>query len=137
MQTHPIPSGRGPVSDGHFAGSAINNGDGTTSFYGPRGNFAGSAGSSIDRAFNFNRRSPQSLVREFPWVLRCHRSVKQDTDGAINQWYSPFHWHDPPREGHMAIHIRRREFIVTLLGGAAAVSAVCCERAAGSKRWIG
>jgi len=25
-----------------------------------------------------------------------------------------------PREGHMAIHIRRREFIVTLLGSAAA-----------------
>jgi hypothetical protein len=24
--------------------------------YGPRGDFAGSAGSSIDRAFNFNRR---------------------------------------------------------------------------------
>jgi hypothetical protein len=37
----------------------------------------------------------------------------------------------------MAIHIRRREFIVTLLSGAAAGSAVCCERAAGSKRWIG
>jgi hypothetical protein len=42
--------------NGHFTGSAINNGNGTTSFYGPRGNFAGSAGSSIDRAFNFNRR---------------------------------------------------------------------------------
>jgi hypothetical protein len=42
--------------NGHFAGSAINQGNGTTSFYGPRGNFTGSAGSSIDRAFNFNRR---------------------------------------------------------------------------------
>src|SRR5262249_23225794 len=35
--------------------SAINNGDGTTSFYGRDGNFTGSAGSSIDRAFNFGR----------------------------------------------------------------------------------
>src|SRR6266404_3753966 len=31
----------------------------------------------------------------------------------------PLRGHDPPREGHMAIHIGRREFI-TLLGGAAA-----------------
>jgi hypothetical protein len=42
--------------NGHFVGSSINNGNGTTSFYGSRGNFTGSAGSSIDRAFNFNRR---------------------------------------------------------------------------------
>jgi hypothetical protein len=35
---------------GQFTGSAVNNGNGTTSFYGPRGNFTGSAGSSIDRA---------------------------------------------------------------------------------------
>src|SRR5262249_12403512 len=42
--------------NGHFTGSAINQGNGTTSFYGPRGNFTGSAGSSIDRAFNFNKR---------------------------------------------------------------------------------
>ena len=41
--------------NGHFTGSSVNNGNGTTSFYGPRGNFAGSAGSSIDRAFNFGR----------------------------------------------------------------------------------
>jgi hypothetical protein len=41
--------------NGHFTGSAINQGNGMTSFYGPRGNFAGSAGSSIDRAFNFGR----------------------------------------------------------------------------------
>ena len=41
--------------NGHFSGSAINNGYGTTSFYGPRGNFTGSAGSSIDRAFNFKK----------------------------------------------------------------------------------
>src|SRR6476660_3852327 len=31
------------------------------------------------------------------------------------------HGHDPPpRDGHMAIHIRRREFISTLCGAAAA-----------------
>src|SRR5262245_52224214 len=39
----------------HFTGSAVNNGNGTTSFYGRNGNFTGSAGSSIDRAFNFGR----------------------------------------------------------------------------------
>ena len=33
--------------------SAVNNGDGTTSFFGRNGNFTGSAGSPIDRAFNF------------------------------------------------------------------------------------
>jgi hypothetical protein len=40
---------------GQFNGSSINNGNGTTSFYGPNGNFTGSAGSSIDRAFNFKK----------------------------------------------------------------------------------
>jgi hypothetical protein len=40
---------------GHFTGSAVNNGNGTTSFYGRDGNFTGSAGSSIDRALNFGR----------------------------------------------------------------------------------
>jgi len=35
----------------------VNNGNGTTSFFNRNGNFSGSAGSSIDRAFNFfNRR---------------------------------------------------------------------------------
>jgi len=38
---------------GHFNGSAVNNGNGTTSFFGRNGNFTGSAGSSIDRTFNF------------------------------------------------------------------------------------
>src|SRR6266446_5880878 len=32
----------------------------------------------------------------------------------------PLRGHDPPREGHMAIHIGRREFISTLGGAAAA-----------------
>jgi hypothetical protein len=41
--------------NGRFVGSAINNGNGTTSFYGQHGQFQGSAGSSIDRAFNFKR----------------------------------------------------------------------------------
>ena len=40
---------------GQFSGSAINNGNGTTSFYGPRGNFSGSAGSSINDKFNFKK----------------------------------------------------------------------------------
>ena len=40
---------------GHFTGYAINNGNGTTSFFNRNGNFTGSAGSSIDRAFNFGR----------------------------------------------------------------------------------
>src|SRR6516225_7827365 len=40
------------------------------------------------------------------------------TRSAINAWYHPpLHEHDPPREGHMAIDIGRREFIATL-GGA-------------------
>jgi hypothetical protein len=41
--------------NGHFTGSAINNGNGTTSFFNRNGNFTGSAGSSSDRAFNFGR----------------------------------------------------------------------------------
>src|SRR6266446_7486761 len=32
----------------------------------------------------------------------------------------PLRGHDPPREGHMAIHIGRREFIATLGGAAVA-----------------
>src|SRR5215471_18918902 len=40
---------------GHCTRSAVNDGNGTTSFYGRNGNFTGSAGSSIDRAFNFGR----------------------------------------------------------------------------------
>ena len=40
---------------GQFTGAAINNGNGTTSFFNRNGNFTGSAGSSIDRAFNFGR----------------------------------------------------------------------------------
>jgi hypothetical protein len=36
--------------------AAVNNGSGTTSFFNRNGSFSGSAGSSIDRAFNFNRR---------------------------------------------------------------------------------
>src|SRR5262249_3298538 len=40
---------------GQFTGSAINNGNGTTSFFNRNGNFTGPAGSSIDRAFNFGR----------------------------------------------------------------------------------
>src|SRR5258708_39442169 len=34
----------------------------------------------------------------------------------------PLRGHDPPREGHMAIHIGRREFIATLGGAATAWS---------------
>ena len=41
--------------NGQFTGSAVNNGNGTTSFFNQRGQFNGSAGSSIDRAFNFGR----------------------------------------------------------------------------------
>jgi hypothetical protein len=41
---------------GHFGGSAVNNGNGPTSFFNRNGRFSGSAGSSIDRAFNFNKR---------------------------------------------------------------------------------
>ena len=42
--------------DGKFSGSAIDNRNGTTSFFNRNGQFSGSAGSSIDRAFNFNKR---------------------------------------------------------------------------------
>ena len=38
------------------SGIAPNNGNGTTSFSNRNGQFSGSAGSSIDRAFNFNKR---------------------------------------------------------------------------------
>jgi len=41
--------------NGHFVGSSVNNGNGTTSFFNRNGQFSGSAGSSIDRAFNFGR----------------------------------------------------------------------------------
>jgi hypothetical protein len=42
------------------------------------------------------------------------------TDRAIKAWYRPpIAWTGPLWEGRMAIHIRRREFIVTL-GGVAA-----------------
>ena len=36
--------------------AAVNNGNGTTSFFNRNGQLLGSAGSSIDRAFNFNKR---------------------------------------------------------------------------------
>jgi hypothetical protein len=55
MISHLGPS-RDRLKAKHFTGSAINQGTGTTSFYGQHGQFQGSAGSSIDRAFNFNRR---------------------------------------------------------------------------------
>ena len=42
--------------NGKFVGSSVNNGNGTTSFYGQHGQFQGSAGSTVDRAFNFKRR---------------------------------------------------------------------------------
>jgi len=55
-----IDNGNGTTTytdrDGRFSGSAIDNRNGTTSFYNRNGQFSGSAGSSIDRAFNFNRR---------------------------------------------------------------------------------
>jgi len=41
--------------NGHFVGSSVNNGNGTTSFFNRNGQFSGSAGLSIDRAFNFKR----------------------------------------------------------------------------------
>src|SRR4029450_1233670 len=40
---------------GQVTGVAINNGNGPTSFFNRNGQFNGSAGSSIDRAFNFGR----------------------------------------------------------------------------------
>src|SRR5262249_52760729 len=40
----------------HFSGSSINHVNGTTPFCSRNGQFTGSAGSSLDRAFNFNRR---------------------------------------------------------------------------------
>jgi len=50
-----VPATAGPDALGCFTGSALNNGNGTTSFFGRNGQFNGSAGSSIDRAFNFGR----------------------------------------------------------------------------------
>jgi len=41
--------------NGQFNGSAVSNGNGTTSFFNRNGQFSGSAGSSIDRVFNFKR----------------------------------------------------------------------------------
>ena len=37
--------------NGQFNGSAVNNGNGTTSFFNRNGQFSGSAGSSIDKLF--------------------------------------------------------------------------------------
>src|SRR5262249_15215598 len=51
-QAHPRQA-RGPTR--RKGAVAVDNGDSTTSFYGRNGNFTGSAGSSIDRAFNFGR----------------------------------------------------------------------------------
>ena len=41
--------------NGQFTGAAVDNGNGTASFFNRNGNFTGSAGSSIDRALNFGR----------------------------------------------------------------------------------
>ena len=50
----------------------------------------------------------------------CPSECELVTDRAIQAWYH-FTLHGmTPREGHMAIYIRRREFISTLWGGAVA-----------------
>src|SRR5262249_20625342 len=42
------------------------------------------------------------------------------TDRAMEAWYHPHCMNGPQPEGHMASHLGRREFLATLLGGAAA-----------------
>jgi ABC-type uncharacterized transport system substrate-binding protein len=54
------------------------------------------------------------------WAAQDFRSAKGLFVPSLKRDIVPLlHGHDPPREGHMAIHIRRREFISTLCGAAA------------------
>src|SRR5262249_5490227 len=57
----------------------------------------------------------------FPLHRCTPPSVKHShTAQSMRDIILPLRGHDPPREGHMAIHIGRREFIATLGGAAAA-----------------
>src|SRR5262249_54061824 len=56
------------------------------------------------------------------WAALSLRSAKALFVPSSNRDIFPLlHGHDPPREGHMAIRIRRREFIATLGGAVAAL----------------
>src|SRR5262245_15699628 len=62
----------------------------------------------------FNSIDPQET-----WAAPDFRSAERIVRSFSKAWYRPLRRMDrPPREGHMAIHIQRRDFI-TLLGGAA------------------
>jgi hypothetical protein len=65
--------------NGQFTGSAVNNGNGTASFFYRNGNFSGSAGSSIDRALtstggNYHEKTTHYRCGDRSALRPCERS---------------------------------------------------------------
>src|SRR5262245_20325277 len=66
------------------------------------------------------------------WATPDFRNAKGIVRSFSKAWYRPLRCMDrPPREGHMAIHIQRREFIVTLGGAVVWPLATRAQQSAG------